>query len=76
MYLCFAGHPLEKVVFTRLAITCSTLVEFAFCSSTCGLMDLCCYCGETGATIDKELKNSSRQFCLFVILVMTKASQL
>lgn len=52
------NHPLEKVLFVRVPLTCADTVELAYYGTGFGAIDICCYCATGDCQLDADLKNT------------------
>ena len=50
------AHTLSGKVFTRLSLTCESIIELPYYSAAIARIDLCCYCAAESTNVDQELK--------------------
>lgn len=52
------GHNLHGKLLVRLNIDCSSCMETSYYSANLDRLDICYYCGASGAEIDNDLKKT------------------
>ena len=50
------SHSLSGKVFMRLNLTCESIIELPYYSSSIARTDLCCHCAAADTPVDQELK--------------------